>query len=296
MLSFLPAPLLGLISSAALVLNLVFWMTLFFVVALAKLLVPVRAWQRHCMRWLSALATNWIDGNSLVAKMHDIEWRIEGREGLRGDAWYLVLSNHQTWADVFVLQTVFNRRIPFLKFFIKQELIWVPLLGFAWWALEMPFMRRHSRDAIERNPALREQDIEATRKACSRIRHTPTTIMNFAEGTRFSAAKHTAQSSPYTHLLRPKSGGLALVLDTLGETLTSLLDVTIVYPHDDVTFWELLSGRLKCISVHVEERPIPDELRSGDSNDREYRTRLRAWIDDIWAEKDRRFEALRQAQ
>ena len=89
---------------------------------------------------------------------------------------------------------------------------------------------------------------------------------------------------------------MALVLDTLGETLTSLLDVTIVYPHHNATFWELLSGRLDRISVHVEERPIPDELRSGDSSDREYRARLRAWIDAIWAEKDRRFEAMRKSQ
>ncbi len=295
MLSFLPAPLLGLLSSIALVLNLVFWMTLFLVVALAKLLVPIRSWKRLCIRWLSALATIWIDGNSLVAKMHDIEWNIDGHENLRSDAWYLVLSNHQTWADVFVLQTAFNRRIPFLKFFIKQELIWVPLLGFAWWALEMPFMRRHSKEAIERNPALREQDIQATRKACANIRHTPTTVMNFAEGTRFTAAKRDAQHSPYSHLLRPKSGGLALVLATLGETLTSLLDVTIVYPHDNPTFWDLLSGRLARIAVHVEERPIPDELRAGDTENPEYRARLRAWIDGIWAEKDRRIDALRRA-
>ncbi len=53
-------------------------------------------------------------------------------------------SNHRSWVDILVLQSIFNRRIPFLKFFLKRQLIWVPLLGLAWWALDFPFMRRYS--------------------------------------------------------------------------------------------------------------------------------------------------------
>lgn len=286
MLSFLPAPVLGVLSSVALILNLLLWITPFFVVALFKLIIPVPGFRRLCLRGLSTLATNWIDGNTWVSRWHDLEWQVDGVDQLRSDAWYLVVANHQSWTDIFVLQTVFNRRIPFLKFFIKQQLIWVPLLGFAWWALEMPFMRRHSREALEKNPHLRQQDLEATRKLCEGIRHAPTTIMNFAEGTRFSAEKRIQTESPYRYLLRPKSGGLGLVLATLGDTLTAMLDVTIVYSHQPVTFWHLLSGRIRRITVTVREREIPDSLRQGDPEDPEFRARLRDWIDTIWADKD----------
>lgn len=286
MLSFLPPPLLGTISSIALVLNLVLWMTPFFIVAVLKLVIPIRSWKNRCIGWLSALATNWIDGNTAVSRWHEIDWQITGADNLRGDAWYLVVANHQTWADIFVLQTVFNRRIPFLKFFIKRQLIWVPLLGFAWWALEMPFMRRHSKEAVARNPALRREDLEATRKLCEGIRHAPTTIMNFAEGTRFSEAKRVATKSPYQNLLRPKSGGLGLVLATLGDTLTAVLDVTIIYPHQPATFWQLLSGRLDRIGVDVRVVDIPDTLRNGDLDDPAYREELRAWLDAMWERKD----------
>ena len=293
MLSFLPGPVLGVITSTLLVLNLVFWMSVFFVVALAKLLVPIRSWRQRCMRGLSWVGTKWIDGNSLVASLHDIDWHVTGSaDSLRSDAWYLVLANHQAWADVFVLQHVFNHRIPFLKFFIKQELIWVPLLGFAWWAMEMPFMRRHSKAALQKNPALRQQDLEATRKMCEGIRHTPTTITMFAEGTRFSQAKREQRRSPYRYLLRPKSGGLGLVFGTLGDTLTSIVDVTIAYPHDGFSFWDLLSGRADRIVVDLVERPVPAEVRRGDLDDADFRERLREWIDGVWEEKDARMAAL----
>ena len=52
-------------------------------------------------------------------------------DGLARQEWYLMTSNHQSWADILVLQKVTNRRVPSLKFFLKQELIWVPLLGLA---------------------------------------------------------------------------------------------------------------------------------------------------------------------
>ena len=64
---------------------------------------------------------------------------------------YLVLANHQSWVDILVLQKVFNRRIPLLRFFLKRQLFWVPLLGLAWWALDFPFMGRYT--PTSRRPA-----------------------------------------------------------------------------------------------------------------------------------------------
>ena len=72
-----------------------------------------------------------------------------GGADLRVDGHYLVLANHQSWVDIPVLQRVFNRRIPLLRFFLKRQLFWVPVLGLAWWALDFPFMRRSTRAEIK---------------------------------------------------------------------------------------------------------------------------------------------------
>ena len=143
---------------------------------------------------------------------NNTRWDVQGTESLEPSQWYLVLSNHQSWTDIVVLQRIFHRKIPFLKFFIKKELFWLPLLGQAWWALDFPFIKRYSKAKLQRKPHLRGKDLEITRRACKRFQQLPISIMNFVEGTRFTIQKHRQQQSPYTHLLRPKAGGIAAVL------------------------------------------------------------------------------------
>ena len=293
MLSFLPAPVLGVLTLLLLLVNVVFWMTLLFAVAFAKLLVPVAGWRRRCGRVLTIVAEGWIGGNNLIARLHAIEWDVRGREDLRYDEWYLVCSNHQSWTDIFVLQHIFNRRIPFLKFFIKRQLMWVPLFGFAWWALDMPYMHRHSREEIEKNPALRGRDLETTRAACERFLDRPTSVLNFVEGTRLTPEKHAAQQSPYAHLLRPKAGGVAFVLSAMGGVMRTLLDVTIVYPGRRLSIWDLLSGRIAKIVVDVKQILIPEDLTGGDYlDDEDFRERFQEWVRNLWDAKDRRIDGL----
>jgi 1-acyl-sn-glycerol-3-phosphate acyltransferase len=197
-----------------------------------------------------------------------------------------VLCNHQSWVDIPVLQKVLNRRIPFLRFFLKQQLIWVPLMGPAWWALDFPFMKRYSRETLAKHPELQGRDMEATRRACEKFRHMPVSVMNFAEGTRFTPAKHDAQSSPYRHLLRPKAGGLAFVLDAMGDALHAILDVTIVYPQGSPTLMDLIAGRIRDIRVHLRELPIDDTLRGDYEQDAAFRERFQLRINALWSQKD----------
>jgi len=294
MLSFLPSWLLGSLSLILLVVNTILWCVPFYIVGVAKVVVPIDGWRRTCARLLMWLAEGWISCNSFFLDLvHEIEWDVRGMEGLRHNAWYLVGCNHQTWADIPILQRTFNRRVPFLKFFLKQELIWVPLLGLAWWFLDYPFMRRYSRGTLERNPELRGKDLETTRRACEKFRHVPVSILNFLEGTRFTASKHAAQDSPYRHLLRPKTGGMAFAMDAMGGSIRSLLDVTIVYPDGAPNFWDFLAGRLDRVIVQVEEKPIPADLRGGDYlGDEKFRRRFQRWIWDLWQEKDEKMESL----
>ncbi|MDE3210831.1 MAG: acyltransferase [Pseudomonadota bacterium] len=267
--------------------NIVLHVLALFVFTLAKVIVPIRPIRQACSRVLVVIAESWIGVNNLLFGLFTrIRWQVEGLVGLRRDGNYLVLCNHQSWVDIPVLQKVFNRRIPFLRFFLKQQLIWVPLLGPAWWALDFPFMKRYSRETLVRHPELQGKDREATRRACEKFRHMPVSVMNFVEGTRFTPAKHDAQSSPYRYLLRPKAGGLAFVLDAMGDALHAVLDVTIVYPEGPCTLMDLIAGRVRDIRVHVRERPIDATLIGSYDEDAAFRGRVKLWVNTLWREKD----------
>jgi 1-acyl-sn-glycerol-3-phosphate acyltransferase len=248
--------------------------------ALVKLAVPATSARRFCDRALNALASGWCAVNEgIMAAVGRTRWDVAGLEGLNRNGWYLVSPNHQTWTDILVLQKVFRGRIPFLKFFLKAELIWVPVIGLAWWALDFPFMKRGKQGG--------RSDLETTRRACEKFKLIPTSVINFVEGTRFTKAKHAAQHSPYRHLLKPKAGGMGVALATMGEDFTSLLDVTIAYPRGTPTFWDLLCGRMAEVVVRVRERPIPETLVGRDlTHDAEFRKAVQAWLVMMWGEKD----------
>ena len=289
MLRFLPPTLLGVLSFLILTANTLFWCLLLFVVAVFKLLLPAAAGRKYLDVLLNALATYWVTCNSAWMRWATrTDWTVEGVTALRYFDWYLVNCNHQSWVDIFVLQYTLNRRIPLLKFFLKQELIYVPIIGLAWWALDFPFMKRHSRAALRKNPGLRNQDRESARRSCAKFAHVPTSVMNFAEGTRFTVEKHATQASPYRHLLKPKTGAIAMALEAMGSQFNAMVDVTIAYPDGIPSFWDYLCGRVVRVGVRARMVEIPSELRVGDyESDRALRQAFHRWIDSLWLQKDR---------
>jgi 1-acyl-sn-glycerol-3-phosphate acyltransferase len=278
----LPAALRGSLNGLTLGLNTLAVASMMVPPALLKLALPMAAVRRGCDRALNALASGWVAvNNRWIEGGSRARWDVQGLHKLRPRGWYLVSCNHQSWVDILVLQRIFHRHIPFLKFFLKRELIWVPVIGLAWWALDFPFMKRG------RGQGARHSDLEATRRACQKFKRIPTTVINFVEGTRFSAAKQARQGSPYRHLLKARIGGLGVALATMGEQFQALLDVTIVYPQGAPRFWDLLCGRLDAVIVRVRQREIPPGLLGGDPVlDPAYRLRISAWVEQQWAEKD----------
>lgn len=270
------------------VVNTVFWMTLFIPVAILKFCVPIRPWVGLCDRILSGIASGWIACNSWgLQTFHRFSVEVNGMQGLERGRSYLVLSNHQSWVDIVVLQKVFNRRIPQLKFFLKKQLMWVPLLGFAWWALDFPFMRRYTAKQIEKNPSLKGKDLERTRRFCEKYKRNPVSILNFVEGTRKRAKRRGAQASPFHHLLRPKAGGVALVMHAMSQHLHRILNVTIVYPDGVKGLAGLLAGEVKRVRVEVESVSIQHDLIGDYANDADFRLRFQTWINEVWARKDK---------
>lgn len=277
----------------AITINTVVLTLVLFLLAIVKLVTPTEYLRNRMRHVLGGIAEAWISINNAILSLYrNPRWDIQIPDGLDHEGCYLVTSNHQTWVDVLVLQRAFNGRLPFFRFFIKSTLIWVPFLGAAWWALDMPFMNRHSREKLARQPGLKGQDLENARKACEKFRTIPVAMTNFPEGTRFTAAKRDKYGSPYQNLLKPRIGGLGQVLYALAGELDALIDVTIIYPQirkDSTapTFWQLLSGEISEIIVRVECREIPPELLGRNfREDRGFRREMEAWVNGLWLEKD----------
>ena len=288
MLGFLPPVARGVMSFLVLVLNTLFWCLLLFVLALCKALLPCASVLALLDPVINAVASAWTRCNSAWMRLaHRTDWTVEGVQTLRYHDWYLVNCNHQSWVDIFVLQDALNGRIPVLKFFLKAELIYVPVIGLAWWALDFPFMQRHSRTALRKNPNLRNDDRDSARRACAKFAKIPTSVMNFVEGTRFTAEKHQTQASPYQHLLKPKAGAMAMALSAMGAQFHSLVDATIVYPDGIPTFWQYLCGQAPRVMLKVRQVEIPLAFCTGDyEKDRVLRKSFHRWLDEIWQRKD----------
>ncbi len=275
------------LASVVLALNTLIGFTAMIPFALLKLVLPFRAVRQVTDFALNKIGEIWVANNGLwIDAVGHTHWHITGVENFKRSGWYLVSSNHQSWVDILVLQKVFGGRIPLLKFFIKKELIYVPIIGLAWWALDFPFMARKGGRASA------AKDLETARKACEKFRVVPTSVISFLEGTRFTPSKHDAQQSPHQHLLKPKTGGVGMALAVMGEQFDAMLDVTIVYPKGVPTFTDLICGRLSAVVVDVRQIPIPQDLKTDTGKDPAYRARLQTWINGLWVEKDRRIDEL----
>jgi 1-acyl-sn-glycerol-3-phosphate acyltransferase len=292
----------GTLSFVLYFINTIFWFIPIMVFSLLKL-APLKVWQKWMSIIVDNCATCWISVNSFNQRIFSrTQFIVQQSSDFTLNAWYLVIANHQSWVDILVLQRVFNRRIPFLKFFLKKNLLYVPILGLAWWGLDFPFMQRYSKAQLEKNPELKGKDLETTKKACEKYEHKPVSIMNFVEGTRFSEQKlnnKVAQSLQLTHTLAPKTGGIAFVLSAMGNQLTQLIDVTIYYPKGIPTYWDFISGRVKKVVIDIEAIDVKT-LLSGDIYSNEYfndaseKAKFQDYMNHLWQQKNQKLIRLEQ--
>ena len=268
------------------------------VAGLIKLLVPIPAVWRSISVFCNFMMYCWCEGLALLLHLNPwLKWDVQGLEGLNKKNWYLLISNHHSWADIVVLCVLFRKHIPMNKYFLKQQLAWVPFIGLACWALDMPFMKRYSRAYLLRHPERRGKDVETTRRSCEKFRLHPTTIVNFVEGSRFTQEKHQQTHSTFQNLLPPKAAGIAMALNVLGKQFDKLLNVTLCYPDNNrQPFFDMLSGKLTRIVVHVDLQPIADELHGDYINDKSFKRHFQQWLNSLWQEKDRLLTSLMSSQ
>ena len=294
MLNKLPSNLVAAICFVLLSLNLTSHGIVVILAGLVKLVAP-QVVIRKLSVVMERLYCNFIKVNAFIFELtNDIEWQINWPEGLSKQESYLVISNHMSWVDIIFLMQLVAAKAPAPRFFLKQQLIWVPFIGLSAWALDMPFMRRYSKQVLAKKPHLKGKDIETTRQACEKFRDQPTSVVNFVEGTRYTPNKHQKQDSPYQHLLQPKAGGIAFSLATMGDQFDKIIHIDLVYPqrnHGSLVV-QLLAGRLGKVMVNMQAEPVTEALIGDYSNDPAYRNDFQRWLNSTWREKDRRIDKL----
>lgn len=290
MLRVLPKPVIGTLTVVLMVPSLLLWSGLMIPAMFMKLL-PLFTLQRWCSRYCVWSARRWVGTNQLIFRLlhglpaADTYGHLELDAALQPGRSYLLVCNHQSWADILILFASFHGRVPFLRFFLKRDLIYVPIIGLVCWAMDFPFMTRKSGAA----------DIATTRRACAVYKLDPVTVVNFLEGTRFTKAKHAAKQSPYQHLLRPKAAGLSYTLNAMGEQFEALINVTLVYqPTQRTLVWSWLCGEQRNVRLHTTVSPLPADLLAGDyAGDASFRERFQAWVNGLWAVKDAQLQRFR---
>lgn len=245
------------------------------------------------------IADHWIRSNNAVIDklLPKKDWRITLPDDVRPDGQYLLICNHQSWVDTSIVQYISEDRLPLTRFFTKHELIYIPVVGQAFYFLDFPMMRRHSKEAIAKNPALKNQDLLEAERACKLLKDKPFTLLNYLEGTRFTPEKKAKQESPYKHLLKPKAGGLSLAIGALGAQIDGILDMTIVYPDGTPSYIDLWKGDITRLGVDVRHIDIPQPLfdsilDGGYQNDPETKAEMFAWVEEVWRDKDALIERM----
>lgn len=289
---FLPPFLRGILAGLGHALIIVVLGIFIFIIAFCKIL-PIPSWQRACNHLLNKIPIIWTDANDyLMRLLTKLDITVIGDERLTTIDWYLMTANHQSWTDVLLLYRVFNHRLPVLKFFMKSQLMWIPILGWGCYLIGYPFMKRYTKEQIAKNPSLKGKDLATTKKMCERFKSLPMTIISFAEGTRYTPEKAARQQTPYRHLLKPRAGGLAYTLMAMSDYLHQFINVTIVYPDGKFKFLDYLCGNIPRVVIIVKQYQL-DESWFGDyENNREYRAIFQKKLNDMWIEKDQEIEQI----
>lgn len=277
----LPKWFLGFTATSVILFNTCLCGSIIFILGLVKLILPFR-WLSDALHFIYQL---WCRGNRLGLYIGCADIRITMSKKIQKKAWYLLVSNHISWLDIVVLSAL--DALPAPKFFLKDELKYVPFIGSGAWAMGMPFMKRASKAQMLKNPHLKGLDVTRTRQSCKNFKTQPTTIINFSEGTRFTTKKQTRQGAVFTHLLKPKAGGTAFALEVLQNQLDGFLNTTLVYiGHKGNICLSFMQGQLTTIDISVELIDIETIPVGNYQQNRSYRIEFQSMMNRLWQRKD----------
>jgi len=270
--------------------NLAFWTAPLLVLVVFKWLVPissVRIVVYGMMAWIYRAAVQ-MNGWILFQGMK-IQLDLTGIDQTYPGNFYIALCNHQSWSDILILQHLLNRKTPIMKFLVKKELMYLPVVGLICWAYDFPFLNRGKQMKKRSGKLNRSNDSQTLNKSLTKLLRSSATIMNFAEGTRFTSLKAKRQQSPYQYLLKPKAGGIIAIYKMMGQELAAVLDFTIVYDVPKPNFWCFIGGKIQRVKIHL-DTISSEELKEnfGLPENNFNSDRAIEWINQRWGQKDRK--------
>ena len=276
-------------------LNLMLLAPLLLGCAACRFLVPMIWVRRQMTVAIEAIYQRWITNNRwLFYNLLPTEWHVEGQDPLPQDS-CVMIANHLSWMDVFVLHSVFEGRLPHQKYFMKESLRWMPFAGQVCWALGYIFVKRYTLSQIRKNPGLRQASIDTIDRACRAFHQEPVTVVNFPEGARWTPQRHADLRSVYRHLLPPEGGGIAIVLNAL-PNIRHIVDVTLSYEAQSISLYEFLCGRIKRIHVQYRVIEVTEPWVGQYFDDRPFRRRFQAKLCEVWQQKDGVLTALKDTR
>ena len=260
---------------------------LVFVLAFVRVIVLFAKIREVVSGMMDGVITGWVGFNSILVQVlgvTKIQTHVEGDLTDRSN-WWVVTSNHQSWADIIIIQTALLHLAPPIKFFTKRELIWIPLLGLAMWLLRFPYVRRSSKKETPNNKSLFKKNRQSLGRVAGHFQERPISLLVFLEGTRFTEEKHKARRSPYKNLLSPRIGGLGFALSQLDDRVHKIVDLTLNYSGTVPMFWHFLCGRCRTVDVYIRSYDVDESFRED----------LRNGVSTIWQQKDELLEQIRGA-
>ena len=264
--------LASILSFVFITVNLLVWLPVLLLAAVVRILAPFHL--------IAQLTSRLVDNVYRLAVKLDAWWLqtvlgirfvIDDQNGVLQQLTKtdnpLIISNHRSWFDIFVLQTLISGHGPILKFLIKAELLWVPVLGWVCIVLNFPTLKRKG------DKTSRERDLKVAQSASLQINTTPGALLIFPEGTRFSERKREQGNSPYNFLLKPKPGGFKAIHNSLPKS-TTIIDFSIKYHVGDDNCWRCMSGLVEEIHIRVSATQS-DDIDEG-----------LEWLEKQWLQKE----------
>lgn len=212
--------------------------------------------------------------------LNQIEIRIVGDRPPPGEN-TLVISNHQSMADVMVLLCMAWRcgRIGDMKVFVKDIVKYFPGIGWGMRFLDCIF--------VKRDWALDKSEIERLFGKFKRD-EIPLFLVSFLEGTRRTPAK-LARAREFAserglpvpeHTLVPRTKGFVASVHGLRDHLDAVYDLTIGYHRDPApTLVSCFEGKVRRVDIHVGRFPIHSLPKSDDE--------LASWAQERFRDKER---------
>ena len=211
----------------------------------------------------------------------------------------IVLANHVAWTDFYLIQhmAVQTGMLGRCRWFAKQQLKWVPFLGWGLWAMGMPLIsRKWDRDRKELDMVFRGP----------KKYKLPIWLVSYSETTRYTPQKYTetvhwckTNNKPVPkYTLYPRTRGFVTTVSELKDqsSITAIYDFTLAYAHGKRFFevpsmWQTISeprmDKDWKFHVHVRRFEIKDLVGKSQSE-------LAVWLEQRWLEKSKILEDLQQ--